>query len=53
MLLSLLLYSSILFMASVLQLDSKAELKLKEDNEDDYALNSECYLEVRIIGHGS
>ncbi|XP_058492549.1 pescadillo [Solea solea] len=27
------------------KLDSKAELELKEENEDDYAMNSECYIE--------
>ncbi|KAM9393492.1 pescadillo [Pholidichthys leucotaenia] len=27
------------------KLDSKAESELKEENEDDYAMNSECYLE--------
>ncbi|KAG7244030.1 hypothetical protein INR49_006191 [Caranx melampygus] len=27
------------------KLDSKAESELREENEDDYAMNSECYLE--------
>lgn len=31
------------------QLNSKAELELKEENEDDYAMNSECYLEVSVV----
>lgn len=31
-----------------LQLDSKAESELKED-EEDYAMNSESYLEVTIL----
>ena len=38
-----------LLMSSLfLQLDSKAESELKEENEEDYAMNSECYLEVRL-----
>ena len=33
----------------LLQLDSKAELELKGEDEDDYAMNSESYLEVRFF----
>lgn len=31
----------------LLQLDSKSESELKEEDEEDYAMNSESYLEVR------
>lgn len=33
----------------LLQLDSKAESELKDQDEDDYAMNSESYLEVRLF----
>lgn len=33
----------------LLQLDVKAESELKEENDDDYAMNSESYLEVRLF----
>lgn len=33
----------------LLQLDSKSETELKEEDEEDYAMNSESYLEVRFF----
>lgn len=33
----------------LLQLDSKSETELKEEDEEDYAMNSESYLEVRYF----
>lgn len=33
----------------LLQLDSKSESVLKEEDEEDYAMNSESYLEVRFF----
>lgn len=34
----------------LLQLDAKAESELKEENDEDYAMNSESYLEVMMTG---
>ena len=39
---------ALLMSSHLLQLDSKTESELKEENEEDYAMNSECYLEVSI-----
>lgn len=33
----------------LLQLDIKAESELKEENDEDYAMNSESYLEVKLF----
>lgn len=38
-------------MFSFLQLDSQSELELKEENEDDYAMSSECSVEVSLLNH--
>lgn len=44
------LHTCDLLMSSLLlQLDSKTESELKEEDEEDYAMNSESYLEVRLF----
>lgn len=40
---------ALLMSSLLLQLDSKAETELKEEDEADYAMNSESYLEVKLI----
>lgn len=42
--------STLLISLLLLQLDSKSEAELKEEDEEDYAMNSESYLEVRFLG---
>lgn len=43
----------LLMSSFLLQLDSKAASELKEEDEEDFAMNSECYLEVRLFYLGT